>query len=276
MTAIAPDRQALAHPVLDLSRRAGDAILEVYRRDFDVETKADDSPLTAADRAAHALLAQGLRELAPDLPVLSEEGGLPPLSERDRWGSYWLVDPLDGTREFVKRNGEFTVNIALMQDRRPVLGVVHAPVLERSWVGVRDVGAFRYEGDERTAIRTRAVPADAPMTVVVSRSHRGEAVDRLLQRLPAHDTVSVGSSLKFCLVAEGRADLYPRLGPTSEWDTAAAECVVESAGGRVSRVDLTPISYNSAESLLNPDFVVIGDPAFDWATPLQGLPLNER
>lgn len=276
MTATVTDPNALVNPVLALAQQAGDAILDVYRRDFEVETKADDSPLTAADQAAHALLSAGLRELVPALPVLSEEGGLPPLAERGRWPCYWLVDPLDGTREFVKRNGEFTVNVALMQDGRPVLGVVHAPVLGRSWVGVRGVGAFRLEGGTQTPIHTRPVPTGTPMMVVVSRSHRGEAVNQLLERLPAHETTSVGSSLKFCLVAEGAADLYPRFGPTSEWDTAAAECVVESAGGRVTRVDLSPISYNAAESLLNPDFVVMGDPAFDWAATLRDLPVNER
>ncbi len=275
MTLDNPTREALAESVVALAHRAGDAILAIYEQDFTVTTKADDSPLTAADCAAHDVLLAGQRALSPALPVLSEEGGIPPLAERRDWPAYWLVDPLDGTREFVRRNGEFTVNVALVEAGRPTLGVVHAPVLKRSWIGVRGCGAWRLGAGDRTAIRTRAIGAGA-MTVVVSRSHRGHAVDSLLARLPPHETASVGSSLKFCLVAEGSADFYPRFGPTSEWDTAAAEAVVESAGGRVTRVDLSPLRYNGKESLLNPDFLVMGDPAHDWRAYLDGSAVEER
>lgn len=271
------DRDAglLADAVIDLAERAGGEILAVYRGDFDVETKADDSPLTAADRAAHACITRDLRALAPGIPVLSEEAGFPAYAERRHWTRYWLVDPLDGTKEFVKRNGEFTVNIALMEAGEPILGVVHAPVLGRSYLGVRGEGAERRDSGGRTSLRTRAL-GDGPLTLVVSRSHRDAAVDRLLERLPECTTTSVGSSLKFCLVAEGLADLYPRFGPTSEWDTAAAQCLVEAAGGRVTRLDLEPLRYNRKESVLNPDFLAFGDPGHDWGRYLEGFALNER
>lgn len=267
--------EQLLQPVCALAREAGERILDVYRRDFQVDLKEDRTPLTEADRAAHRVLARGLAELTPDWPVLSEEGGLPEFSRRRSWDRYWLVDPLDGTREFVKRNGEFTVNVALIEGHRPVLGVVHAPVLECTWFGARGSGAFREQRGETRPIATRRA-GSGPLTVVVSRSHRGEAVDALLARLPEHDTRSVGSSLKFCLVAQGEADLYPRFGPTSEWDTAAAQCVVECAGGAVSRVDLTPLAYNTKESLLNPDFLVLGDPGYDWAPCLEGFSVESR
>ena len=187
------------------------------------------------------------------------------------------MDPLDGTREFIKRNGEFTVNIALVEAHRPVLGVVYAPDLDRIWFAARGHGAWRRrEGEaEASPIATRTLD-QGPLTLVVSRSHRGEAVDALLSRLPEHETRSVGSSLKFCLVAEGEADLYPRFGPTSEWDTGAAQCVVECAGGAVTRLDLTPMEYNTKESVLNPDFLVMGDTSHPWAQYLEGFSVELR
>jgi 3'(2'), 5'-bisphosphate nucleotidase len=182
---------------------------------------------------------------------------------RRAWPRYWLVDPLDGTREFVKRNGEFTVNIALVEGHRPVLGVVHAPALGRTWGAARGVGAFRLDGSVRVGIRTRSLPA-VP-TVVASRSHRDPDTERILARLPAHELAGRGSSLKFCLVAEGAADFYPRLGPTSEWDTAAGQCLVEQAGGAVWRLpECTPLGCNEKDSVLNPSFAVLGDARHDW------------
>jgi 3'(2'), 5'-bisphosphate nucleotidase len=247
-----------------LARAAGDRILEVYATDFSVQSKNDESPLTLADLAAHRTIVPGLRELAPDIPIISEEGGLPPFAERGKWHRYWLIDPLDGTKEFVNRNGEFTVNIALVVNGRPVLGVVHVPVQHTTYTGCEGHGADKRIGDGRPEKIHVAAKASLPPRVVGSRSHRGASLDAFLERLGAFDMVPMGSSLKFCVVAEGGADVYPRLGPTSEWDTAAAQAVVEQAGGRVVTVDGTALAYNRKEDILNPWFVVIGARDRDW------------
>jgi 3'(2'), 5'-bisphosphate nucleotidase len=203
--------------------------------------------------------------MTPDIPVLSEESASLPYSERSSWNRYWLVDPLDGTREFVKRNGEFTVNIALIEDGVPVLGVVHVPVTGVSYMACRGRGAMKQEsGKTPVAIQARAL-GDGPVMVVGSRSHRGDSLIRFLDKLGDHEMVGMGSSLKLCLVAEGAADIYPRLGPTSEWDTAAAQCVVEQAGGYVTDTDMQPLRYNTKDSLLNPFFLVFGDDSRDWS-----------
>lgn len=247
-----------------IAREAGAAIMAVYARpDFGVQLKSDDSPLTAADAAAHGLIAQRLKALTPDLPLLSEED-VAGFAGPDQDGRYWLVDPLDGTREFIKRNGEFTVNIALIEQGRPVLGVVYAPVLETMYAAAQGVGAFKQDASGRTPIRVAIHRADTAWRVVGSRSHAGDTLPGVLQRLGEHELVSMGSSLKFCLVAEGRADFYPRLGPTSLWDTAAAQCVVEQAGGRVTRLDGQPLSYGDVSAILNPFFIVHGASAMDW------------
>lgn len=251
-------------PVRELAQQAGEKILAIYNTDFDVEAKDDKSPLTAADMAAHETLVAGLRALAPDIPVLSEEGAAIPFEERSGWRVYWLIDPLDGTREFVKRNGEFTVNVALIEDGAPVLGVVHVPVSGVSYAACRGRGAVKHvpgEGDR--PIRVRKL-GPGPVAVVGSRSHRGDSLNAFLDRLGEYEIVSMGSSLKICLVAEGAADVYPRLGPTSEWDTAAAQCVVEEAGGHLTDLSLQRLKYNSKESLLNPHFLVFGDDSRDW------------
>lgn len=255
----------LLDPLLALARRAADEIMAVYGTEFAVDVKADDSPLTEADARAHRVLVEGLTELTPDLPVLSEESAAVPWAERQRWRTYWLVDPLDGTKEFVKRNGEFTVNLALVENGRPIVGVVHVPATGVVYCGAEGVGAFKRVGSgPLTPIGVRR-PAAAPPRVVASRSHRGELLDAWLAALGPHEIVSVGSSLKFCVVAEGGADLYPRLGPTMEWDTAAGQCVAESAGALVLDASGAPLRCNRGESLLNPHFIVIGDAA--RATP---------
>jgi 3'(2'), 5'-bisphosphate nucleotidase len=242
---------------------AGREILEIYERDFAVEHKGDGSPLTEADRAAHRLIVARLGELSPDIPVLSEESASVDYGTRAGWKTFWLVDPLDGTREFVKRNGEFTVNIALIDGHEAVMGVVYVPVTGVSYLACRDHGAFKREpGEALHPIHARPLP-EGRMTIVASRSHAGDSLKAALERLGPHDTVSMGSSLKLCLVAEGKADLYPRLGPTSEWDTAAAQCVVEVAGGRVVGLDNRPLRYNK-ESILNPHFIVAGSGDRDW------------
>jgi 3'(2'), 5'-bisphosphate nucleotidase len=259
-----PTMDPQADKVVEIARQAGQAILAIYNQDFAVEHKADESPLTAADLASHRVITAGLGALTPDVPVLSEEGADIPFETRRRWTRYWLIDPLDGTREFVKRNGEFTVNIALVEDGRPVLGVVHVPVSGVSYVGRVDEGAWKLgpDGDPR-AIRVNATRG-VPTRVAGSRSHAGDSLQQFLQRLGDHEIVSMGSSLKLCLVAEGAADVYPRLGPTSEWDTAAAQAVVEAAGGLVTDTSLEPLRYNTKDSLLNPHFLVFGDRNEDW------------
>jgi len=250
--------------VIELVRQAGAAILGVYASDFAVEHKDDRSPLTAADRAAHAVLDAGLAALPPGLPVLSEESAAIDWEVRRGWDRYWLVDPLDGTREFVKRNGEFTVNVALVEHGEPVFGVVQAPVSGELWWGGRRHGAFRREADGSDTPLRSARPAPARLRVAASRSHLDARTQALLDRLGEHDRLGLGSSLKFCRLAEGRADVYPRFGPTSEWDTAAAQAVLEGAGGCVIDSDGQPLRCNRKASLLNGDFLALGDPALPW------------
>lgn len=262
------DLKSLIEPVVELAEAAGRAILEVYSTDFDVQSKDDASPLTQADLASHRRIVAGLQALTPEVPIISEESGLPGFDVRRGWTRYWLIDPLDGTKEFVNRNGEFTVNIALIEAQRPVLGVVHVPVQAKTYVGCRGVGAERREsGRDSVAIQVATTSAN-PVRVVGSRSHRGDSLDAYLAALGPHTMVPMGSSLKFCVVAEGGADLYPRLGPTSEWDTAAAQAVVEQAGGAVLTLDGKPMKYNDKEPILNPHFFVIGPRDRDWLSVL--------
>ncbi len=255
--------------LIDLVRRAGDAILEIYHGDFDVETKEDASPLTQADLAAHRILAEGLAELTPDVPMISEESSPPEFAVRSRWPRYWLVDPLDGTKEFINKNGEFTVNVALIEDHRPVLGVVGVPARGTVYTGDVAKGvAEKHGAGSREAVRGRPMEDGTPLVVVASRSHGGERLERYLERLggvyPEVSRTPVGSSLKLCILAEGRADLYPRLGPTSEWDIAAAHAVLEAAGGAVWAVDGSPVTYNAKESFLNPEFFAVADRTYPW------------
>ena len=263
------DLSRLLDSALAIAQEAGTRILEVYNSDFAVTSKEDESPLTQADLASHRHILEALGRLAPQLPCLSEEAADIPHATRRTWSRYWLIDPLDGTKEFIKRNGEFTVNIALIEGHRPVLGVIHAPATGATYGAARGVGAFRLDGARRTALKTRPLP---PRPVfIVSRSHRTPELEALLANAPEHDAMGRGSSLKFCLVAEGSADFYPRLGPTSEWDTGAGQCIVEQAGGAVWRLpELTPLACNEKESVLNPSFVVVGDPRHDWKKLLGG------
>ena len=255
--------------LVDLSRRAGIAILEWYDGDMGITQKADNSPLTKADLASHELITAELARLWPEIPVLSEESADIPWGTRRNWQQYWLVDPLDGTREFINHNGEFTVNIALIQDHNPVLGIVHVPVTDISYFGARDFGAWRRHGSEAAAAIDVRQPATEPVIIVGSRSHANPDLAGQLNKLGPHELISMGSSLKFCRVAEGLADFYPRLGPTSEWDTAAAQAVVEAAGGQVVKIDGSPLTYNTRETYLNPFFFVFGDPAREWLWPFQ-------
>lgn len=251
--------------VIDIARGAGEKILQVYVTDFDVSQKHDNTPLTEADMAAHKIIEEGLSKLDCDYPVLTEESAHIAFSERSKWETYWLVDPLDGTREFIKKNGEFTVNIALISNHRPILGVIYVPVSGDCYFAAHTFGAYKkLRTKDAVAIHTKKKHRDKTI-VAGSRSHRGESLNEFLGKIGKYDIVSMGSSLKSCMVAEGTADIYPRLGPTSEWDTAAAQCIVEEAGGQLINLeDMKPMRYNTKRSLLNPYFMVIGDPNFDW------------
>ncbi len=257
--------------LVDIVTRAGQAILQIYGSDFEVENKADESPLTQADLAAHRIIVQGLQAATPDIPVVSEESTPPPFSERAAWPRYWLVDPLDGTKEFVNRNGEFTVNIALIEGHQAVYGIVGVPVQDKIYVG--DVAARKawvLDGGQQREIRGRAMQAaqQHDLVVVASRSHGGERLEQYIDELAAPfrnvTRTPVGSSLKLCVLAAGEADCYPRLGPTSEWDIAAAHAVLRAAGGEVYSFDRQVLAYNAKENILNPEFVAVADAGFDW------------
>lgn len=249
----------------EISVAAGGAIMQVYNSDFAVQHKDDDSPLTEADLAAHKIIDARLKALTPDWPVISEEAATLPFEQRKAWQTYWLVDPLDGTREFVKRNDEFTVNIALIHGHEVVLGVVYVPVFDRLYSAAKDLHAWRKIADgEQEQIHCR--PLDRQdLTLASSRSHGSAALQAFGEAIGPHKSTPMGSSLKFCVVAEGNADLYPRLGLTSEWDTAAAQCVVEQAGGHVTTTEMAPLRYNTKESMLNPFFFVFGSTWTDWS-----------
>ncbi|MCJ8338792.1 MAG: 3'(2'),5'-bisphosphate nucleotidase CysQ [Pseudomonadales bacterium] len=249
-----------------LAKAAGTKILDIYNSDFSVTYKGDESPLTQADLLAHEVICGGLQLLAPDIPVLSEESTEQQIQNRLCWSRYWLVDPLDGTKEFVSRNGEFTVNIALIDNGVPIFGVVYAPVLDLIYWG-SDAGAFKQQG---SAAPQQVFVAQTPALVdkwrvVASRSHLNSATKQYLTQFAQTEVQNMGSSLKFCLVAEGAADIYPRMAPTSEWDSAAAQAVVEAAGGCVLEYpNLQPLRYNRRNSLLNPNFIVCAETPLIW------------
>lgn len=285
----APSLDTALDTAIALSIEAGRAIMAIYAQDFSVIKKDDLSPLTEADMAAHYIIVAGLEKLTPDLPVLSEESIPIPYATRATWHRYWLVDPLDGTREFVKRNGEFTVNIALIENHKPILGVVYVPVTGVCYYARQGQGAYKQE------VGNAAItPGILPQTTLVhpytaaqkihgrawngeqlivagSQSHRSNDFDSFLANIGDHHVISMGSSLKSCLVAEGKVHIYPRLGLTSEWDTAAAQCIVEEAGGQLTDTALRPLRYNTKESLLNPSFLVFGDARHDWS---KYVPIN--
>jgi len=262
--------------LLRIAKTAGNAILSVYQRagDIDVTIKDDNSPLTEADRDAHEIIIAELKEFTPSIPILSEESDGTSVDERLSWSRYWLVDPLDGTKEFIKRNGEFTVNIALINNGAPELGIVHVPVTNISYLGKTGVGAWKVTATgEADAISIANFALNqGQVRVVASRSHRGDLLDQLINTMEAElgkaEVVSMGSSLKICLLAEGKADIYPRLAPTSEWDTAAAHAVLAAAGGDIVDTEFQALRYNQKESLLNPHFIAISDISFDWQATL--------
>jgi len=254
----------LCQNALSIAREAGKKILEIYQSDYTIEHKEDNTPLTTADLAADKIILTALEELTPEIPVLTEESEHIPFTTRQRWQRYWLVDPLDGTREFIKRNGEFTVNIALIENHKSILGVITAPVLDTEYFAWQDGGAYKKVATQPPEkICTRKADPDN-LVIAGSRSHSSEKLKTYLQKLGNVELLSVGSSLKSCMVAEGSVDLYPRLGLTSEWDTAAAQCIVEQAGGHMTQTNTSEIRYNTKDSLLNPEFFVFGDNSIQW------------
>ncbi|MDO3382768.1 3'(2'),5'-bisphosphate nucleotidase CysQ [Gilvimarinus algae] len=244
--------------VVEVARQAGDRIMDIYQRDFAVEEKADRSPLTEADLAAHQHIQQSLSALTPHIPILSEESGGIDWETRRHWSEYWLVDPLDGTKEFIKKNGEFTVNIALVKNGQPIWGVVLAPALGWAYFGGTAVGgSVKQAAGVEQAISVAVLPKSKNgWCIIGSRSHQSDAFSAFISQFDQPEITAMGSSLKICLIAEGRAHLYPRLGPTCEWDTAAAHAVLNGAGGKiVSADDHRVLRYNAQESLLNPFFI---------------------
>ncbi len=247
--------------LLNIAKKAGDEILKIYNDEtlFNVvDFKADDSPLTLADEASHKVIDKELKRLYPEIPVLSEEGKDITYEERKNWKLFWLVDPLDGTKEFIKRNGEFTVNIALIKDGYPMLGVVYAPATNTYYFGNAMLNeAFKQVGDgEYQSLEVNY--KEHNRIAVQSRSHASEEENEVMKKYKVTDSISVGSSLKFCMVAEGKADLYYRHGPTMEWDTAAGQAVLEAAGGKVLRTDSEERFHYNKESLLNGSFICFG------------------
>jgi 3'(2'), 5'-bisphosphate nucleotidase len=259
--------------IVEIARAAGDAIMQVYALDDHGTThKEDNSPLTLADRAAHDCIVARLAQFEPATPILSEEAEAMPYAQRRTWKRFWLVDPLDGTKEFIKRNGEFTVNIALVENDVPVLGVVHAPALNLTYFAAAGEGAFRSENGADAQRISVSDYRSSGLRVVASRSHAGEIMPRFLAALDDPPCVSKGSSLKLCLVADGSANLYPRFGPTMEWDIAAAYAVVVGAGGSITDTDGDVLAFNKAD-LHNPHFVVCGAPPYPWKAALDSLPV---
>ena len=289
------DYQSYQQPLLALCQQAGREITRIYRdyqRDntrLDIDHKLDDSPITQADRVSHHILVSGLAVLPGRYPVLSEESVMPSWTERKTWQTYWLVDPLDGTKEFIEGTGEFTINIALVHQHRPVLGMIYLPLEDCAYIGASGSGvgapgstigtapgqfAWRIQGGDKQILQPRRAAGQSALIVQTSRRHRGAALDECLHHLQNQfaevSRQTIGSALKFCQLAEGKADIYPRYSPCSEWDTAAGQALLEAVGGGVLSFECQPLRYNEKESLLNPYFFAVADTNFDWQTVLTG------
>lgn len=242
-----------------LAMEAGRAILQIYGTDFTVERKEDRSPLTLADRRSHKIIAEGLRSRYPDIPILSEEGLETPYSTRRNWHRFWCVDPLDGTKEFIKRNGEFTVNIALVEARQPVIGIIHIPVRGEIFAARLGDGVWKLKDDNRERLSLNGAPTPEIVRVLKSRSHPSAQLEALLEAIPQHEAIQRGSALKFCSIASGDAHFYPRLGPTMEWDTAAGQAIVTAAGGIMLDFKGNPFIYNKPELVNGPFLAAFSD-----------------
>jgi len=252
---IIPNKELIISAV-EIAQEAGKAIKEIYNSDFDYQLKQDLSPITAADNLSHKIIAERLQTLTPETPILSEESCDIPYNIRSQWTKYWLVDPLDGTKEFIKRNGEFTVNIALMNKNTPILGIIHTPTTNETYWGSEVTGSFY--SNKNNAIERIQVSENHhnPIRILASRSHPSEMLNLLLEKIIDYEIIELGSSIKFCHIASGQADCYPRFGPTSEWDVAAGEAIVSSAGGNMVTLSGGPMNYNTKGDYLNPNFIV--------------------
>ncbi len=263
--------RSLTQDVLSISLEAGVRILEIYSNGYHVSNKNDDTPLTTADLVANEFIISELSKIASHIPILTEESFDIPFHKRSQWEYYWLVDPLDGTREFIKHNDEFSVNISLIHHGKPVLGVVHAPALNISYFASCSNGAWKTVGSmppQKIHVRKASTDKNKTLTVTCGRNYSSDRLKEFLSRLGSYQSLPMGSSLKSCLVAEGVADIYPKMGLTSEWDTAAAQCIVKEAGGFVTDINMEELRYNTKDSLLNPDFLVFGDSHQNWAAYL--------
>lgn len=267
------DAHALADAVLPLMKAAGDVIMRHYASvdSLKVQTKSDRTPLTAADLASHNVMVQGLQKLTPEIPVLSEEAVMPPAEIRRRWSRVWLVDPLDGTREFIDASDQFCINVALIENGQALMGMIYSPVQDVSWLGINDLGAWRIGANERSPLSCRTM-AESPVLISSSRRFTPDVLaceQGLRNHFGQVDRLSQGSAMKFCRVADGDADIYPCFGPTSEWDTAAGQVIVEAAGGMMMSLDYKPFRYNQRDTLLNGGFFVVADRNFDWLPVLR-------
>ena len=270
---ITKDLSHLLPSIIEIARSAGQLILEIYeKKDYEEFTKSDDTPVTSADLAAHKLILKKLSELTPDIPVLSEEDADISLEQRSQWDRYWLVDPLDGTQEFIARSGDFATIIALIEHNKPVMGVVYAPVSGVSYYAYSGKGAWKIP-DLNDSVKIKTHHHELPNQSIAMAISRRQDINRITSRMSSawnYDLVPLGSAaLKACLVAEGAVDCYLRIGPTGEWDTAATQCIVEEAGGRILSTQLEPLSYNERETLENPNFIVLGDADLPWAEILK-------
>lgn len=259
----------LASAIVSIALRASRAILERFGSGVGVDYKDDASPVTDADLVSHEIIREALAALEPGVPVLSEEGEHPSLETRSTWREHWLVDPLDGTRRFMARQGDFTVNIALVSASRPILGVIAVPVGGTCYIAVRGGGAvLRHADGQLRPIRARALPA-TQIVVLRSRTRRHRSIDALCESLGDTRTIQASSALKSCLVARGTADVYAAFGSTCQWDTAASQCLLEEAGGALTNLAMAPLEYGASASLVNPYFLAVGDPERDWSSLLR-------
>jgi 3'(2'), 5'-bisphosphate nucleotidase len=256
---------SLLNDVVSLAKQAGDQVLNIYQSDFTVEYKTDKSPITDADLASHECICQGLRHLTPDLPIISEESVSISFQKRRCWEKYWLIDPLDGTKEFLEKNGEFTINIALIEQQKPSLGVIFVPSMNICYFAKKGLGAYKQIGQTQPKIMlSRAWKEEQPITAVISRRHGMEELKKFLAQFSSLNLLYSGSALKFCWVAEGLADIYPRFSPTFEWDTAAGQCILNEAGGQVIDKSGQALQYNRSISLQTAGFLAVADKRHHW------------